>query len=134
MMIQMSNLPDSSTFQAGTQQRVQVSNERKINTHLRSYHMTRNNQLSTKNTSAPSQLPDNQLTLLLRQFLQLSRNSSENTGLIIAYLSLLGFLAAGVFGIFGLLISQRFNTPSPQVSPPLPLMGTVTQQSTSKSN
>ncbi|MBD2472396.1 hypothetical protein [Nostoc sp. FACHB-145] len=47
--------------------------------------------------------------------------------MIIAYLSLLGFLAAGVFGIFALLISQRFQIAPQEAQKPLPITGAVIQ-------
>jgi hypothetical protein len=90
--------------------------------------MTPRNQLQSQNTQKPSSLPDSQFSQLLRQLLQLSQGKSENTGLIVAYLSLLGFLAAGIFGIFGVLILQRFNTESPQLREQLPNAGTINQQ------
>lgn len=83
--------------------------------------MTRHKQHQRLNTT------DTQLNQLFRLLSQTSRNSSENTGLVIAYLSLLGFFAAGIFGIFGLLISQRFYIDPSQTKEIPTITETVTQ-------
>ncbi len=85
----------------------------KSNTHPRPNRMTYRSKASRKITQNPSKSPDGQLNLLFRQLELVSRGSSENTRLIIAFLSFLGFLAAGVFGIFAVLNSQRsISTPT----------------------
>ncbi|MEH2289538.1 hypothetical protein [Nostoc sp.] len=117
----MSTLPDSLNFQTGTQ--LWQSWQEKISTFTYPYF---NTMLRHKLHQYPT-TTNNQLNQLFRQLSQISRNSSENTGLIIAYLSLLGFLSAGFFGIFALLISQRFYSNPPQVNERLPITGTVTQ-------
>ena len=75
--------------------------------------------ISDKRNQNSKTKDNHQLSQVLHQLSRISRNSSENTVLVIAYLSLLSFLATG---IFGLLISQRFYINSPQrtqVQPPI---------------
>ncbi|NEP12047.1 MAG: hypothetical protein F6K14_17925 [Symploca sp. SIO2C1] len=43
----------------------------------------------------------------------MSQGSTENTTLVIAYMSLLSFLAAGIFGLLAVLIAPRFVQSSP---------------------
>ncbi|NES00119.1 MAG: hypothetical protein F6J86_41030 [Symploca sp. SIO1B1] len=64
--------------------------------------------------SRKNQTPNsNQFTQLLHHLSQMSQGSTENTTLVIAYMSLLSFLAAGIFGLQAVLIAPRFVQSSP---------------------
>ncbi|NES00121.1 MAG: hypothetical protein F6J86_41045 [Symploca sp. SIO1B1] len=64
--------------------------------------------------SRKNQTPNsNQFTQLLYHLSQMSQGSTENTTLVIAYMSLLSFLAAGIFGLLALRIAPRFVQSSP---------------------
>ena len=51
---------------------------------------------------------------LLHYLYQVNKGSTESTALVIAYMSLLSFLAAGIFGLLAVLIVPRPVVPSPE--------------------
>ncbi|MBW4651418.1 MAG: hypothetical protein KME06_22410 [Kastovskya adunca ATA6-11-RM4] len=67
------------------------------------------------------QIPNSnsQFAQMLHHLSQMSQGSTENTTLVIAYMSLLSFFATGIFGLLAALIAPRSLPSSPAVLPPL---------------